>query len=346
MGNLLSHSTRPGYSQPNCPPILPPAVPRTPTMTRHAAVLLSLALASATPAAEPLYREIDRLVAARAGKSPASALTDDAAFLRRVWLDFAGRIPSSAEARAFLADTAADKRTRLVDRLLAGPDYPRRMQELFHVMLMERLGDHADWTAYLRTAFEENRPWDRMAREVLAASRQPDAPRGSAFFLSKRLENYGQNPVDYSALTRDVGRLFLGVNLQCAECHDHLFVGDYKQSDFQGLYAFVKNVSLAPGPTPGVQEKPTTQKVAFASVFEKVQKETGPRVPGLKEVPIPSFKPGEEFVRPPDRKTKAPGELKFSTLAALAAEVSRPDNAAFNRNIVHRPWFWVMGRGL
>src|SRR5688500_162564 len=104
-------------------------------------------------AAEPLHARIDALIDAKAKGAAVSALADDAAFLRRVTLDLAGTIPSAAEARKFLDDRAADRRVKLIDRLLAGPEYPRRMQEAFHVMLMERLGDNAGWSSYLRDAF-------------------------------------------------------------------------------------------------------------------------------------------------------------------------------------------------
>src|SRR4029079_3920997 len=114
-------------------------------------------------------------------------------------------------------------------------------------------------------SFAANKPWDQMAREMLAGSTK-DAP-GATFFLSKRLENYGQNPVDYPALTRDIGRLFLGKDFRCAQCHDHLFIKDYKQRDFQGLFAFVRNVARISDKDPGVSEKMTTDKVEFASVF-------------------------------------------------------------------------------
>jgi len=236
-------------------------------MRQHAGgtVLLSVALVLAchAGAAEPLHKQIDTHVAARAKGKIASPLADDAEFLRRLSLDLAGRIPSAQEARAFLQDRAADKRARLIDRLIAGPDYPRRMQELFSVMLMERLGDQPDWASYLRTSFEKNKPWDRMARELLHASSKEEAARGAAFFMSKRLENYGENPVDYPALTRDLGRLFLGVNLQCAQCHDHLFIRDYSQRDFQGLFAFVQNAYLEKPMPPAVG--PTARPVCVPS---------------------------------------------------------------------------------
>ncbi|HEY7154182.1 MAG TPA: DUF1549 domain-containing protein [Gemmataceae bacterium] len=296
-------------------------------------------------AAEPLHRQIDALIAASAKGKPASANSSDGEFLRRVYLDVAGRIPSVEEARTFLHDISTDKRARLIERLLSGPEYPRRMQEQLHTMLMERLGDNADWSKYLLRCFEQNKPWDVMTREILSGTSEPRA-KGAAFFLSKRLEHYGENPVDYPALTRDIGRLFLGVNLQCAQCHDHLFISDYKQADFQGLLAFVQNVSTPGGTPPRIIEKPTTKKLAFASVFDKVQKETGPRLPGMKEVPIPSFKPGEEWATKPEPKKKMPGTLQFSTLAKLAEQMTDPQNTAFAHNFANRLWYLLMGRGL
>jgi hypothetical protein len=297
-------------------------------------------VAGAAGAAEPLHVQIDKLIAAKISGQPTSPQTDDAEFVRRVYLDLAGRIPSVAEARAFLDDKAPDKRTKLIDQLLAAPSYPKRMADLFHVFLMERLGDHADWTKYLRTAFEANRPWDQMARDILKG----DADSGAAFFYAKRLENYGQNPVDYPALTRDVGRLFLGVDLRCAQCHDHLFIDEYKQEHFQGLFAFFQNTALADPKKAMVSEKLMTRKLDFMSVFKKVPKETGPRVPGLPEIEIPVLKKGEEYVKPPDPKTRTPGVPRFSPLALLSEQL--PQSPAFGKNMANRLWFFVMGRGL
>lgn len=293
----------------------------------------------------PLHRRIDALIRAGAKGQPFSSSADDAEFLRRVTLDLAGRIPTVTETRQYLADKSPDRRAKVVDRLLAAPSYPVHMAERFHAMFMERLGDHPDWLTYLQRSFAANKPWDQMSREILGAGAQGDTT-GAAFFLAKRLENYGQNPVDYSALAGDVGRLFLGRDLRCAECHDHIFIKDYKQADFQGLLAFVKNVSLAPGKTPSVNEQLTKAKLEFASVFGGAKMQTGPRVPGRSEVAIPTFAKGEEFAIKPDRKTKQPGVLKFSTLARLAEQVPAKDNQPFNRNAVNRLWAQMMGRGL
>ncbi len=309
--------------------------------------LISLVQISAVRADEPLHARIDRLIAARAEGRPIGPVADDAEFLRRVFLDLASRIPSAQEAREFLNDADSEKRGKLIDRLLAGPDYPRRMQELAHVMLMERRGDSPEWLAFLRSSFETNKPLNVMVKEILNPDPKNEATRGAGFFLTKRLEKYGENPVDYPGLTRDVGRLFLGVDLQCAQCHDHLFVTDYKQADFQGLFAFFQNTFLRQdGKNPAVGEKLMTQKLEFQSVFKKEKKEIGPRVPGKDELEIPTFPKGEEFAEPPDKKTNSPGVPKFSPLAKLAEQLPAADNAAFARNMANRLWFIMMGRGL
>jgi hypothetical protein len=189
----------------------------------------SIACWSAEQSGEPLHARIDGLIADRAEQPglPAS----DAEFLRRVYLDLAGRIPSAEEARAFLADEATDKRGKLIEALLGGPDYPRRMQEAFDVMLMERrplhpelkdrTGHDGQWMRFLHSSFAANKPWDQLVREILHPDSEDEDRRGAAFFYTRRLEKWGQVPADFPGLVRDVGRLFLGVDLQCAECHDH-----------------------------------------------------------------------------------------------------------------------------
>ena len=310
---------------------------------RNFSAIAAVLFVGVATAAEPLHNRIDELIDQKRADQPASPAADDAEFLRRVYLDFTGRIPTADVARAFFADKSPTKRTKLIDDLLAGPDYAARMADTFHVMLMERLGDHPEWAKYLTESFKANKPWDQMIREMLRADANA---KGASFFLSKRLEHYGQQPVDYSALTRDVGRLFLGKNFQCCECHDHLFIEDYKQQHFQGLHAFFKNAQLVSEKEILIAEKPTTEKTAFASVFTKVQMSTAPAVPGGKMVEIPTFAKGQEFAVLPDRKTNHPGTPKFSTLAAAAAEIPVASNRDFVRNAVNRIWFVLLGRGL
>jgi len=309
------------------------------------AVAYLLSIAAAAPN-QPLHSRIDAQILAKAGSQPVAPTCDDAEFVRRIHLDLAGRIPSVAETVAFLDDKSADKRTKLIDKLLASPEYAKRMQELFHVTLMERLGDNADWSNYLQTSFAANKPWDKLAHEILAGNTVKGGEKGAGFFYAKRLEHYGENPIDYPGLTRDVGRLFLGMDLQCAQCHDHRSIQDYRQKDFQGLFAVYSNMTLADAKNMSVGEKLMTGKLAYASVFTKVPKEVGPRIPGMPEIEIPVFKKGEEFTVAPNPKTRTAGIPKFSPVAALAEKLPTAENRAFVVNSANRFWFTMMGRGI
>ena len=307
-------------------------------------IALSLGLAAVSTAEEAVHVRIDSLILAGAGGLPVAAPADDAEFFRRVNLDFVGVIPTAEAMCAFVADPDPNKRSMVIDSLLNGPGYARRMAEWFHIHLMERRADHDLWGNWLEQSFATNKPWDQMAREMIRADFRDESNRGAAFFLSNRLEKYGQNTTDYSGLTRDVGRLFLGMDLQCAECHNHRLVDDYEQADFQGLFAAMKNLTLVPGDYPAVEEGVITEKLKFASVFTQKERLTGPRVPGREEIPISLFAKGLEFAVAPDKKTKKPGVPSFSPLAAFAGEV--PQSPTFAANFVNRVWFLLMGRGL
>jgi hypothetical protein len=296
--------------------------------------------------ATPLSSRIDQLIAAAADGLLAPQSTD-AEFCRRVYLDLAGRIPSLEETRAFLADSDAEKRTNLIDRLLASEDHVRRFSQVLHVMLMERLGDHAEWQKFLRESVQANKPWDKLVRELLNPNADDEATRGGALWYTKRLENYGQNPVDIPALVRDVGRHFLGIDVQCAQCHDHLFVDEYKQDFYHGLLAFVGNTSIRQDVKfPAVALKPLEKKVEFMSVFVQKPLAVGPKLPGGTEIEVPTFAKGDEFEQPPDKKTRFPGTPKFNTLKLLSEQLPQADNRLFTRNIANRLWWLMLGRGL
>lgn len=297
--------------------------------------------------ADDLPAKIDALIVAAEPDAEFGPVCDDAAFVRRIYLDLAGRIPSHAELTNFLADTTPDKRDRLIDALLAGPEYAERMHDLFHAMLMERRGDHAEWSTFLKTSFAGNKPWDQLVREILDPRDDEESLRGAAFFHTRRLEKVGQQETDYPGLTRDVGRLFLGMDLQCAQCHNHLTIDQYKQADFQGLFVVYQNSYIRSDVKfPALGENVLTKKQDFMSVFEKVPMAVGPRIPGGKEFEIATFEKGQEFALPPDKAKNFPGTPKFSGLELIATDLPRPENNAFTLNFVNRLWFVMFGRGL
>lgn len=310
-----------------------------------AVCLAWLAGGAAVLADPPLHEQIDALVE-QAHPGPWAPPADDAEFLRRVYLDLAGNIPPADVARSFLADTAADKRAGLVDRLLAAPELADRLADAFSVMLLERRGTGAiaqdEWRRYLRAAFRAGKPWDQIAREILSADGlETESRPAMAFFLSR-------GATSYDNLTRDIGRLFLGMDLQCAHCHDHPSIKDYKQADYYGIYAFLKNTNTAEAI--GNKEVLLVQKglvdpVEFKSVFTGESAKTGPQLPGRPAVEVPTFAKPEEAYEEHPRIGKL-GTPKFNVREKLAAELASKDNPQFARNVANRVWAMAMGRGL
>ncbi len=294
---------------------------------------------------EALHARIDRLVESAAVGTPA-AVAGDAEFVRRIHLDLTGRIPSSREARAFLEDRAPDKRTRLIDRLLSSPSHFRQLAVVFDVMIMERRPDkHVktdEWRAWLSAFFAANRPYNELAREVLGAEGLDPAQRPAAKFLLDR-------DVSPDAITRDVGRIFYGMDFQCTQCHDHPRIDDYDQRHYYGLYAFVSRayVFQPDGKKPAVMAEKGEGDVKFKSVFTKAEGATRPRIPDGPELDEPAFAKGEEYQVKPDPKDKnlrpVPKHSRRAQLAKLAGEGA---GRAFGRNIANRLWAHMMGRGL
>jgi hypothetical protein len=313
------------------------------------ALAIGLSLAALTPsapglAAEPLHRQIDRLIESKSDGEPAPPATD-AEFARRVWLDLAGMIPPASDAREFLDDPSPYKRSRLVDRLLASPEYVRRMQQVFDVMLMERRGDvHVpaeNWQAFLRQAFAENVPYDRMVAGILSSDGSDRSNRAPAKFYLDRL-------AEPNLVTRDVGRIFLGRDMQCAQCHDHPLVDDYKQADYYGLYAYLSRSILFDSGSAGfVLAEKAEGDVTFSSVFKrKVTHRTGPRILGGPIAPEPAIAPGAEYLLAPDKQNRARPIPRHSRRAGLAPALTSNSVPEFSRNIVNRLWAMLMGRGL
>ena len=320
---------------------------RTHPRIRRAATPLVLLVAVSTASAQPLHDRIDRDIAAglKDYARTAAPVAGDAEFLRRASLDLTGRIPTSVAARKFLADPAADKRSKLIDDLLIAPEHSRRMQEYFDVVLMDRRPDvkvpRDAWENFLRASFAANKPYDQLVRDLLSADGADPKTRSAAkFFLDRNF--------DPTVVTRDISRLFLGRNIQCAQCHDHPLVADYKQDHYFGIQAFFNRAFLFPAvdvPTAVIAEK-ADGEVTFTSVFDKskAQKTTAPKVPGLKPIGDPKLEKGKEYkVAPAKDVMPIPA---YSRFAKLAAAVTAPDNVAFRRTAANRLWSMMFGRGL
>jgi hypothetical protein len=309
--------------------------------------LLCLIAVAVGDAKNPLHPRIDKLIAAGYPDhaKQAAPRADDAEFVRRVYLDLTGTIPTVAETRAFLDDKSSDKRAKLIDTLINSPGYVRRMVWFLDVTLMERRADskvpRAAWEEYLRTAVAENRPYDVLVREMLSSDGSDPKTRAAAKFLLDR-------NLEPDLVTRDLSRIFLGRNLTCAQCHDHPNVEDYKQDEYYGIQAFLNRSYLFPNtqvPTASIAEK-AEGDVTFVSVFDKNKKQntTPPKMRGGK--PLAETKPekGKEYkVAPAANVRPVP---TFSRREWLAGAIASRDNPAFARTAVNRVWAMMMGRGL
>ena len=178
---------------------------------------------------------------------PPSEVCDDATFIRRVSLDISGRLPSEEETKAFLANKSAGKRGQWIEELLRSPDYADFFAGKWTAVLKNRRDDASDivsnfaFHAWVRDSLLANKPYDQFVRELLAATGTVVGNPPVAWY--KRVKE----PKDQ---IEDVAQLFLGVRMQCAQCHHHPFER-WSQDDYYSLAAFFSQVGRKPSETRG-----------------------------------------------------------------------------------------------
>jgi hypothetical protein len=295
---------------------------------------------------KPLRQVIDTEIRAAWTKQQVTpaARTDDAAFLRRAYLDLVGVIPTNHDALRFLNDTESDKRAKLIDRLLADPRFAAHQADVWDLVMFGRRPSESvrkrdAFKKWVTDKFAKNEPYDRWVRELLIAEQEGS----QAFYVQFR-----NQPEE---ATVAVSRIFLGTQLQCARCHDHPFER-WTQRDFYGMAGFF--VRLVVAETGGkmkqfrIGEK-STGDVLFSGAA-KDQK------PGKKGEPVkPKFLGGsaleepavpKDFKEPPLKENVAPPKPAFSRKEKLADWIVARDNPYFARAVANRVWGQFMGRGL
>lgn len=299
------------------------------------------------PRPATLCESIDACIAASqhaAGIDPAPLL-DDASFLRRVTLDLAGRVPTPLERDGFLADSALDKRARLVDRLLAGPDFAFHQRNALDSYLMRNPSADEAWQAYLLTAARQNRSWEQLFRELMLPDRVPPAEAGAAAFLRARAHGL-------DALTNDVAVLFFGVNVSCAKCHDHPLVSDWKQDHYYGLASFFQRTYATQR---GLVAEKFDGRVKYTTVSGEEKEAAFLFLSGaaVDEPPLEwsddSRKSVEQAIAKAQKEPQAdvPPLPEFSPRAELVRlALEQGPDGFFARNLVNRTWERLLGRGL
>jgi hypothetical protein len=298
-------------------------------------LLLPPAARADPPLPDALARRIDELLAReqQAHQVTAAPRADDAEFLRRAYLDLTGRIPKVSDVRAFLADKDPQKRARLIANLLQTPRHATRFATTWRALLTPEITAggqagvfQAGFEAWLYQKFRGNAPYDRMVFELLTVPIAADANAAEVvlrdFEKANALAFYAVKDAAPENLAAATSRLFLGVQLECAQCHDHPFA-QWTRAQFWNQAAFFA----------GIQRQGRT---IFQPLIETPDQRKLPGgAGGKKDIPA-LFLDGKQ----PDF---VPG---VSSRVALARWITAADNHYFARATVNRLWGQLFGRGI
>ena len=273
----------------------------------------------------PQFNYIDQKIDAKLQrlKLQPSAIADDATFLRRVSLDLTGQLPSPAVLRAFLNDPAPqhEKRARVIDQLIASPAYVDHWTIKWGDLLQSSrkyLGDKGvyEFQQWIRDSIASNKPYDKMARELLTA-------RGSSY--DDPAANYFRVTRDAKPTMEKTTQVFLGVRMVCAQCHDHPFER-WTQGQYYQMSAFFSAVGLRAGYEVG-------EEIVFdqRSGYEMKHPKDG-------HVVAPVFLVASNGTPP------VPNDQRRRD--AFAQWLTAKDNPFFAKAIANRMWSYFLGRGI
>ncbi len=285
----------------------------------------------ASPAA--LAAKIDEHLAKRWAevKVTPAPRAEDTEFVRRAYLDLAGRIPSVSETRLFLADEQAERRQKLIDRLLASPRYASHFAGVYRSLLIPEAGNNflvrfqqGSFEDWLRQQFSRDVGYDKLTRDLLTAPVGDQLGFAAIGFNGgpSTLAFYSAKEFKPESLAAGAARVFLGVRVECAQCHNHPFA-NWKREQFWALAAFFSGIQsqrqgdvLLPA-----SEKPNSKELT---------------IPGTDTVVQARFLDG----------TKPKWQSGVSTRTVLADWATSSSNPYFARAAVNRTWAYFLGAGL
>jgi hypothetical protein len=279
--------------------------------------------------ARQLAGRIDRAIEAKikTEKVTLSPRTSDAEFLRRVYLDLTGKLPPPEKAVAFLDSKEPGKRSRLIDELLASKDFGAHMADVWQALLLPRntetrrmLGLFPHLVSWLTEQFNSNAGWDKIARAILTASGEVNKNGPTVYWLAN-------GTVDKA--TDNVTRMFMGIQLQCAQCHNHPFT-EYKRDDYWRTAAFFLKVQPDGNPR---QAARNGGNIAIREVNGRPNRRR--RLPESAKLLPAKFLGGNE----PKLQANEPARPVF------ASWLTSPKNTFFARAMVNRTWGQLFGRG-
>ncbi len=255
-----------------------------------------------------------------------SDLCTDQEFLRRVYMDVCGILPTADETRAFLASKEPDRRAKLIDRLLERREYADFWTLKWSDVLRSsrktiQVKGTRVFQKWVRGHIERNTPVNRMVSELLTAS-------GSTF--ANPPANYYRIARDPTSLAETTAQLFFGIRMQCAKCHNHPFER-WTQDDYYSFAAFFARVKQRKDPTQGpvVAKGENAEYIYVERAGEVIQPRTGKAI-------SPKFMGGAVPIVPPGKDRRA----------VLANWLTAGDNPFFAKSVVNRLWYHLLGRGI
>lgn len=296
--------------------------------------------------------EVDRLLAEETlGAAPSSTpnkripLADDEAILRRLSLDLIGRAPTPEETTIYALDTSPHKRAAIVDKLLDDPRYGENWGRYWRdVIFYRRTEDRALIGAetcadYLAKLLNENASWDKVATAFVTAQGDVQEDGGTALIFAHRGEP--------EAVVAEVTRIFNGIQISCAQCHDHP-TDRWKRDEFHKMAAFFPRIALRPNP----QQGPLSFTVAVTDVEPRFRPRNAmQRVRGTVEHYMPDLKDPQAkgtlmqpvfFVSGQSLEIGAKDADRRSQFAQF---LTAPENPWFARALVNRLWSELVGEG-
>ena len=274
----------------------------------------------------------------------------DSQFARRLYLDIAGRIPTTGELDTFLNDPSEERRDALIDRLLNSEEYVRHFASVFDTLLMGRTSEQQyatrrnhQWQSWLEVVFRDNRPWNTVVEEILLARPDSQDDRGVVWFLYERNNQHQQ-------IAEAIAPAFFGIHIECAQCHDHMMAPEIEQAHYWGLVAFFNRGTN--------QKTPNGPRVAETAIggfsdFANLEGSSSPNLLTFFQSPVvDETRPAAGEKQLDSNELYVPASLNqdprvplFSRREQFVQHVVK-EHPLIARAFVNRIWALLMGRGI
>jgi hypothetical protein len=299
-----------------------------------------------TTVAQQIDSIIDKALAE--SKVPASGLSDDAEFARRLSLDLRGRIPTPDRVTKFLADKDPSKRQKLIEDFLDDSEYGEHFGIIWYHRLVKQTMDNGkiistNFESWLAEQFNKNTTWDQIVRQIIMAEGERDKNPTTVFYLAHS-EGNKQPEVQPARVVATMSQMFMGVRLECAECHNHPFDDGLKQKDFWGVAAFfngmhANHTARKDEATPVIVEHFKTQ--AARRRQQEGQREPAP----FGQIVIPDSNGQKEKARFLHGETPALSQSK-SPRSVFLDWLTAKENPYFAKGFVNKMWANFFGKGI